>query len=59
MGSAVVLRGMEPNDSDMIERLDAGEPARSPEEAAAREPYLRLIERLRDLQEVDPPPGWE
>jgi len=43
----------------MIERLDAGEPARSPEEAQARAPYERLFERIRDLDEIAPPVGWE
>lgn len=50
-----------PDDEDdrVIEALDAGEPPRSPEEAKARLPYQRLIERVRDLDELEPPPGWE
>jgi len=52
------MRTSEP-EADVIDRLDAGEPPRSPEEAAARVPYERLIARLRDLDEIDPPPGWE
>lgn len=47
------------DDPDLIDRLDAGELPRSPEEAAARVPYERLTERLRDLDEIDPPAGWE
>jgi len=46
-------------DPEMIERLDAGEPPRSPEEAQARGPYERLIERVRDLDEIAPPGDWE
>lgn len=46
-------------DPEVIERLDAGEPPRSPEEAQARAPYERLIERVRDLDEIAPPAGWE
>jgi hypothetical protein len=46
-------------DPDVIERLDAGEPPRSPEEAQARAPYERLLERVRDLDEIAPPAGWE
>lgn len=46
-------------DYDVIERLDAGEPPRTSEEARAREPYERLIARLRDLALIDPPSGWE
>jgi hypothetical protein len=43
----------------MIERLDAGEPPRSAEEAQARAPYEKLLARIRDLDEIDPPPDWE
>lgn len=46
-------------DPEVLERLDAGEPPRSPEEAQARAPYERVIERVRDLDEIEPPPGWE
>jgi hypothetical protein len=46
-------------DPEVIERLDAGEPPRSPEEAQARAPYERLLARIRDLDEVAPPAGWE
>jgi hypothetical protein len=46
-------------DLDVIERLDAGEPPRSAEEAQARAPYEKLLVRVRDLDDVDPPPGWE
>jgi hypothetical protein len=44
---------------DVFDRIDPGLPARSPEEAAAREPYERLITRIRDLDKMEPPPGWE
>jgi hypothetical protein len=44
---------------DVIERLDAGEPPRSPEEAQARAPYEKLLDRIRDLDEITPPAGWE
>lgn len=44
---------------DVIERLDAGEPPRSPEEAQARAPYEKLLDRIRDLDEIAPPAGWE
>jgi hypothetical protein len=44
---------------DLIERLEAGDPPRSPEEAQARKPYERLFERLQDLDEISPPAGWE
>jgi len=47
------------NEWAMIERLDAGEPASSPEEARARAPYERLFERIRDLDVIAPPAGWE
>lgn len=46
-------------DPDVIERLDAGEPPRSPEEAQARAPYERLLERVKGLDEIAPPAGWE
>lgn len=46
-------------DPGMIERLDAGEPARSPEEAAARAPYERLLARIGDLEDIAPPGDWE
>lgn len=47
------------DDDEVIDRLDAGEPPRSTEEAQARAPYERLFERIRNLDEIDPPPGWE
>ncbi|HEU4727528.1 MAG TPA: hypothetical protein VFT22_06560 [Kofleriaceae bacterium] len=48
-----------PDEDAMIERLDAGEPPSSPEEAQARAPYERVIERVRDLQDIAPRAGWE
>jgi hypothetical protein len=47
------------DDGKLLEALDAGDPARTPEEEAARRPYQRLIERIQDLDEIAPPPGWE
>ena len=47
------------DDPGMIERLDAGEPASSPEEAEARAPYERLLARIRDLDDIAPPGDWE
>ena len=44
---------------DLIERLDAGLPPRDAAEAHAREPYERLIMRIRDLEDPEPAPGWE
>ena len=46
-------------DTEVIERLDAGEPARSAEEAAARATYERLFARLRDSEDITPAAGWE
>lgn len=46
-------------DLDVIARLDAGEPPQSAEEAKARVPYEKLLARVRDLDDIDPPPGWE
>jgi hypothetical protein len=55
-----VTTGASPDDDPgMIERLDAGEPASSPEEAQARAPYERLLARIRDLDDIAPPAGWE
>jgi hypothetical protein len=51
---------MTDDESDaMLDRLDRGEPAASKEEAEAREPYERLISRIRDLPDENPPDGWE
>jgi hypothetical protein len=47
------------DDLDVIDRLDAGLPPSSPEEAAARAPYERLTARIRDLEDVEPPAGWK
>lgn len=47
------------DDPGMIERLDAGEPASSPEEGEARAPYERLLVRIRDLDDIAPPGDWE
>ena len=51
--------GSPDDDPGMIERLDAGEPPSSPEEAQARAPYERLLARIRDLDDIAPPAGWE
>lgn len=43
-----------------IERLDAGEPAQSEQEAHLRAPYQALIDRVRTTEEAaSPPEGWE
>lgn len=47
------------DDGDMIDRLDAGDPPSSPEEAEARAPYVRLIQLIRELEDAAPPAGWE
>ncbi len=53
---------MTPRDRDreteLIDRLDAGVEPASPEEAASREPYQRLIGRIRQLGD-EPPAGWK
>lgn len=49
----------EPGMPGMIERLDAGEPPASPEEAQARAPYEQLVQRIRGLDDIAPPAGWE
>lgn len=51
--------GSSSDDAGMLDRLDGGEPPRSPDEAEARAPYDRLLERIRDLEDIAPPPGWE
>ena len=54
------MTGAPPDDDpDLIDRLEAGEPPRSPEEAQARAPYEQLIERLQGLDNIAPPAGWE
>jgi hypothetical protein len=47
------------DDPDLIDRLEAGEPPRSPEEAQARAPYEQLFERIHGLRDIAPPAGWE
>lgn len=46
-------------DDTAILRLLDGLPPLSPEEAAVRAPYERLIARLAALPDIEPPPGWE
>jgi hypothetical protein len=55
----VTTRPPPEDDPGVIERLDAGEPPSSPEEAQARAPYELLLERIRGLDDIAPPPGWE
>lgn len=55
----VTTRPPPEDDPGVVERLDAGEPPSSPEEAQARAPYERLFERIRDLDDVAPSTGWE
>lgn len=45
------------DDAEVIERMERGE-APATDEAATREPYQRLMERIADLDVVEPPPGW-
>jgi hypothetical protein len=47
------------DDLDVIDRLDAGLPPSSPKEVAARAPYERLIARIRELEDEEPPAEWE
>jgi hypothetical protein len=47
------------DDDSVIERLDAGEPPSSPEEAQARAPYEALLGRIEAMEDVAPPAGWE
>lgn len=47
------------DDDELLERLDAGLPPRSDEEARARAPYERLRAQVRDLPPTEPEPGWE
>ena len=47
------------DDPGVLERLEAGEPPASPEEAEARASCEHLFERLRDLEDISPPAGWE
>jgi hypothetical protein len=58
-GKAVTETPPPDEDLAVLERLDAGEPPGSPEEAQARAPYEHLFERLRNLEDISPPAGWE
>lgn len=51
--------GDDDRDQDLIDRLDRGLPTTSPEEAAARAPYERLLASIRDLPHTAPDLGWE
>lgn len=44
-------------EDEMLDRLDAGLPAASPEEQASRAPYERLRARVRALPTAKAPPG--
>jgi len=44
---------------NLIDRLGAGLPPRSIEEAAARELYDWLSHRIEELPLIEPPAGWE
>jgi len=44
---------------ELLDRIDQGVPPSSPEEAAARAPFERLLARVRDLPPLPPEPGWE
>lgn len=47
------------DDPEFIERLEAGEPPRTREEAEARAPYEQLLRRIHGLGDVAPPADWE
>jgi len=61
--TAWIIRGekgeLYPCQADVFERTYESVPAKTPEEAAARAPYERLIGRLRNLEQVEPSPGWQ
>jgi len=42
---------------EVVDRMEQRLPPRSAEEAETRGVYKRLI--IRDLGDIDPPPGWE
>ncbi|MCW5801067.1 MAG: hypothetical protein KIT31_01545 [Deltaproteobacteria bacterium] len=46
-------------DAEIVERMERGLPARSQEEEETRAAYQRLIDRIGDVEQVQPPPGWE
>jgi len=54
---------MSPEDRELefevVDCMEQGLPPRSAEEAETRGVYERLIARIRDLEDIDPPPGWE
>lgn len=45
-------------DAELIDRMERDVDSESADETAARVPYQRLIERIGDLDVVEPPPGW-
>lgn len=46
------------DDVELVDRLERGIAPRSEDETAARAPYQRLIERIGELDVVEPPSGW-
>lgn len=42
----------------MLDRLTSGTPPKDADEAAARAPYERLLDRARSLARPEPPPAW-
>ncbi len=45
-------------DAELVDRMERDVDPESADEAAARVPYQRLIERIGSLDVVEPPPGW-
>jgi hypothetical protein len=46
-------------DDEMLDRLLTGAEPADRDEATRREPYVRLLKRIRGLDRHEPPPGWE
>lgn len=46
------------DDATVIARMERGEAPADEAEAARRAPYQRLIERVGDLDVIEPPAGW-
>lgn len=46
-------------DEEIVERWDRGIPPETPGETGRRQLYERLAQRIRDLEDILPLPGWE
>lgn len=53
------MTGQPEDEPDFMDLIEAGDSPRSPEEAQARAPYERLIERIREQRDISPPAGWK